>query len=153
MPSHPARNEGFRLLEEFVCRAIPDPSLPPCDNIVPLATQAEVERVRVLEHSVSDTISQVGEGLDTEDVEDAVPPSRTGAESAWARLEAAINNLSDVDRQIIRLFCFERLTSREIAERMGLTLAEVHRSLSSASRTIRDELLTHGHGPPDVTVD
>jgi hypothetical protein len=178
MPSHPASNEGFRLLEEFLCKAIPDPSLPPCEKVVPLATQAEVEGVRVLEASVSDTIERdeadaareylmrlylLGRDFgDLDDDEERVVfdafragqlSSLAGEESALARLEAAINNLSDVDRQIVRLFRFERLTSREIAERMALPLAVVHRSLQSAVRAIRDELLTHRQGPPDVTPD
>lgn len=33
------RNEGFRLLDEFVCRAIPDPSLGPSEQVASVPTE------------------------------------------------------------------------------------------------------------------
>jgi hypothetical protein len=47
MTTPPNESEGFRLLDEFVCQAIPTQALAPSDPSMPRATRAQNAGIRV----------------------------------------------------------------------------------------------------------
>jgi hypothetical protein len=53
------RNEGFRILDEFVCQAIPDPAALPTGGAGPVSSQGVNEGMLVLEELTFDATRQL----------------------------------------------------------------------------------------------
>lgn len=69
-------------------------------------------------------------------------------EATLQRLEAAIDQLKDGQRQCIRHFYLERLSYQEVAERTGLSVEQVRSHLQNGRRNLR--LLLTNTRPPDA---
>lgn len=74
--------------------------------------------------------------------------SETRWEEVAPHLDAAINSLPEADRTAIVLRFFDRLRSRDIAERLGVTEEAARMRISRAVRRLRDALAKHS---PAVT--
>lgn len=69
-------------------------------------------------------------------------------DQADPELDAAIATLSDAEAEIVRLWAWERLEPREIADALDLTPNAVSVALSRAKRKLADRLQPVTHGTP-----
>ena len=58
MNSHSNQNEGIRILEEFVCQAIPDPSGLPANGSNPISTHSQNEGILVGQELVANAVAE-----------------------------------------------------------------------------------------------
>jgi len=107
MTSLPGKNEGFRILDEFVCRAIPEASAVAKEATHPVAGAGENEGMQVLAEAASDAL---GEPIAEKDsAPDSTRERRPGGGAAKSKQSAlrlpdwrALSNA--------QLFCVLRLT-------------------------------------------
>ena len=67
-------------------------------------------------------------------------PAQSWVEEADVELHEAIDQLSELDREVIRLWAWERLEPREIAEVLGSTPNAISVRLNRARRQLHHEL-------------
>jgi len=76
---------------------------------------------------------------------DAADDDAVLREATLQRLEAAVGELKDAQRDCIRLFYLERNSYRRTAERTGLTVEQVRSHVQNGRRNLRLILQRHAH--------
>ncbi|MFT5204044.1 MAG: RNA polymerase sigma-70 factor (ECF subfamily) [Candidatus Aldehydirespiratoraceae bacterium] len=77
----------------------------------------------------------------------ATPPEPTWTSAADADLHDALGQLSESDREMIRLWAWERLEPREIAEVLDTTANTVSVRLSKIRRQLESDITTKNQPP------
>ena len=85
-------------------------------------------------------LERVGHSVEPQDPETSTADSRLDAEPIGRQLAAALDQLSESDRDVVILIAWEELSYREVAEALAIPEGTVRSRLNRARRTLRAAL-------------